>query len=281
MSSSPTKSPATSSQPRRRRRSAMPKSKLSSSSDLLVYPHLALLDNVTMDIIIDNNDKFVITTKRAGDNAMSRQLHSFDDLRELKKRLLAIMQQGHVCQAECPWMYSFLNSYFPKKRTLTLSKTQKMAKRRDAVEMCLSNVLQFITNKSNHSCRIVTNALAQEFVGLLFGYDTKEYSVQLLTPVELRSTFNSFSSTSSLSESSDVEDVDAEAPCQVCKASLLQSEGEGEGNEPTALTPTGRRSTLCVYTMTLRCGHRFHDECIMPILNETRRCPTCDHLEIE
>ncbi|KAF1327211.1 hypothetical protein FI667_g7775, partial [Globisporangium splendens] len=281
MSSSPNKSPVTSSQPRRRRRSAVPKPKLSSSSDLLAHPHLALLDNVTMDISIDSSDKFVVTTRRTGDNATSRQLHSFDDLRQLKKRLLVIMQEGHVCQAECPWMYSFLKSYFPKKRTLTLSKTQKMTKRRDAVEMCLSNVLQFITNKSNHSCRIVTNTLAQEFVGLLFGYDTKEYSVQLLTPVEMRSTFNSFSSTSSLSEISDVEDVDTDAPCQVCKASLLQSESEGEGNQPTSLTPTGRCSTLCVYTMTLRCGHCFHDECIMPILNETRRCPTCDHLEIQ
>jgi hypothetical protein len=31
---------------------------------------------------------------------------------------------------------------------------------------------------------------------------------------------------------------------------------------------------------TLGCGHQFHDECIVPKLNETLRCPTCNHLEV-
>jgi DNA-directed RNA polymerase subunit RPC12/RpoP len=30
-----------------------------------------------------------------------------------------------------------------------------------------------------------------------------------------------------------------------------------------------------VYVTQLRCGHRFHDECILPKLNEALECPTC------
>jgi predicted Zn-ribbon and HTH transcriptional regulator len=34
------------------------------------------------------------------------------------------------------------------------------------------------------------------------------------------------------------------------------------------------------YTTTLSCGHTFHDECIVPKLNEELRCPTC-HAEVD
>lgn len=273
------------SMPRRRRRS-VPKSNLS-SSESFVFPHIVMLENITMDVSIDGN-AFVIATQRAGGSTISSQRFSFDDLRQLKKRLLEVMQQGHYCQAECPWIYSFLKSYFPKKTALTLSRTQRMIKRRDAITMCFTKVLQFIANKNNHCCSIVTEVLSHEFARLLFGFETTEYSVQLLTPVGIRDTFASCSSTSSLSDSSGEEETQR---CEVCTSSLHQSESDGDSElgvhrasncstTSTALS-TGRRTSCAYYTMTLRCGHRFHDECILPILNETQRCPSCNRLEIE
>ncbi|GMF27721.1 unnamed protein product [Phytophthora lilii] len=31
------------------------------------------------------------------------------------------------------------------------------------------------------------------------------------------------------------------------------------------------------YTTRLHCGHRFHDECLIPQLNISMSCPTCDY----
>jgi hypothetical protein len=35
-----------------------------------------------------------------------------------------------------------------------------------------------------------------------------------------------------------------------------------------------------IYVMKMACGHRFHDECILPKLNEDLRCPTCGKLDV-
>ncbi|GMF28954.1 unnamed protein product [Phytophthora lilii] len=46
------------------------------------------------------------------------------------------------------------------------------------------------------------------------------------------------------------------------------------------VSSSSRRSNVTSYATTLSCGHQFHDECIVPKLNDEMRCPTC-HAEVE
>lgn len=263
--------------------------------DSFVSAHVAMLEHATLQVSIAGDNQFVITTQRSTSTTVSSQRYSFDELRQLKKKLLAVMQQGHFCHAECPWIYSYLKNYFPKKTSLTLSSEKRMTKRRDAIQLCLSNVLQLVQSKHNHSCAVVTHDLAQELACVLFGYDLKEYSVQLLTPVDsmVRGAMESFSSLSSLSESDDEE----LQTCQLCKSTLQHQHSNNNSSasdddedraflrSPTSVASQassfGSRNSASYYITTLGCGHRFHDECIVPVLNDTQRCPTCDHLEIQ
>ncbi|GAB9476720.1 hypothetical protein Gpo141_00013779 [Globisporangium polare] len=285
---------------RRRRRSA-PKPKLS-SVDSFASAHVAMLESATLQVSVASGDshQFAVTTQRSTSTTVSTQRYSFDELRQLKKKLLAVMQQGHLCHAECPWIYSYLKNYFPRKTSLTLSTEKRTTKRRDAIERCLSNVLQFVQSKHNHSCAVVTKDLAQELACALFGYDLNEYSVQLLTPVDstVRGAMDSLSSLSSFSSLSDSDDEELQT-CQLCKSSLQQQHGNNNNSSdddddhqsflrsPVSVashvssSSFGSRSSASYYTTTLGCGHRFHDECIVPVLNDTQRCPTCDHLEIQ
>lgn len=271
---------------RRRRRSA-PKL---SSMDSFVSAHVAMLESATLQVAIAGDNQFAITTQRSTSTTVSSQRYSFDELRQLKKKLLAVMQQGHFCHAECPWIYSYLKNYFPRKTSLTLSSEKRTIKRRDAIELCLSNVLQFVQSKYNHSCSVVTHDLAQELACVLFGYYLKEYSVQLLTPVDsgVRGAMESFLSLSSCSSVSESDDEELQS-CQLCTKSLHQQHGNSSSSDDdddrtvlkSPVSSLGSRSSVSYYTMTLGCGHHFHDECIVPVLNDTKRCPTCDHLEIQ
>lgn len=297
---------------RRRRRSQPLQSKLS-SADSAASPYVAMLEGVALQISLDTDGAFVLATtaatlSRSNDSLSSQRRYSFDELRSLKKRLLAVMQHGHLCHAECPWIYSFLKNYFPKKAMLTLSTGKRLAKRRDAIELCLSNVLQFVRNRQNHSCAVVTRDLAQELACALFGYDLKECSVQLLTPVEMSEvtrmsslSFSSRSSLSSLSSSLSESDDGELLMCQICSTPLHQSyedtnSGSDEHEDGDSDAQSRSESRLSIassssrvrsparspahYTTTLGCGHCFHDECVLSVLNATQRCPTCDHLEI-
>ncbi|KUF76015.1 hypothetical protein AM587_10015652 [Phytophthora nicotianae] len=40
-----------------------------------------------------------------------------------------------------------------------------------------------------------------------------------------------------------------------------------------------RRRAATYYLTTLSCGHQFHDECIVPKLNESLECPTCGRIQ--
>ncbi|TYZ67412.1 hypothetical protein PybrP1_000471 [[Pythium] brassicae (nom. inval.)] len=250
-----------------------------------------MLEGVALQVSVDSDGVFVLDTSSAGNANACQRRYSFDGLRRLKKRLLAAMQHGHLCHAECPWIYSFLKNYFPKKATLALSASKRSAKRRDAVELCLTNMLQFVCDRKNHSCAVVFRDLAQELACALFGYDLRECSVQLLTPVDVfeattRSSSLSFSSLSSLSSSLSESDEDELSVCNVCRE-LLHQRRDGDSftstsdNSNTSDKPEHERDFEdAQYTTTLGCGHCFHDECAVSVLNDTQRCPTCGHREI-
>ncbi|KAF1773256.1 Zinc finger, RING/FYVE/PHD-type [Phytophthora cactorum] len=59
-----------------------------------------------------------------------------------------------------------------------------------------------------------------------------------------------------------------------------QKNGSGTGNSFSgSRRSSSRRRAATYYLTTLSCGHQFHDECIVPKLNESLKCPTCGRIQ--
>uniref|UniRef100_K3WXD3 RING-type domain-containing protein n=1 Tax=Globisporangium ultimum (strain ATCC 200006 / CBS 805.95 / DAOM BR144) TaxID=431595 RepID=K3WXD3_GLOUD len=343
----------------------LPLRKAESDREILVFVPLtiAYLEQVKLEISVTKQHadvRYVLSVHHAKINRTWRHLRSFDEYRKLQQRLLKVLAHGHFCSADCPWMFTFLKSYFPKKHLFFhFSSARVIAARKVALEKLLLAVQQFLLNRANHNCAIMTTAFANEVVEFIYGDQIlTQYPLEHLTKVQLSPSGVSSSSAGSaafaatricsrrrqgitdslVSSTSDECDIGAVAVeddddiCQICDSSLYgeafaekhertnsfvtnseSSDGESSSSfmdvmgpsastfavtsalaalsiRPASPTSTStlsssgttssyrRRNTY--YVTTLGCGHQFHDECIVPKLNETLRCPTCNHLEV-
>ncbi|KAF1313804.1 hypothetical protein FI667_g7843, partial [Globisporangium splendens] len=223
----------------------------------------------------------------SGERALEWSLsRSYDEYRAFQKRLLKLMQHGHFCTAECPWLYTFVKSYFPKKTYFAsdASCTRLAEKRRESLLRCLIALQTFLLNRANHGCGVVVDSVAIELLQFVLQDETKDHPLkrQLFSS---DGSFSVFSSDSAMSTTSDEEETGSSTEfeggmCTLCESSL---DGEPSSNSNStasmgnqsqnSMYSSGNSSSSC--TTTLSCGHQFHDECIIPKLNESMQCPTC------
>uniref|UniRef100_K3X559 RING-type domain-containing protein n=1 Tax=Globisporangium ultimum (strain ATCC 200006 / CBS 805.95 / DAOM BR144) TaxID=431595 RepID=K3X559_GLOUD len=223
----------------------------------------------------------------SGERALEWSLsRPYDEYRAFQKRLLKLMQHGHFCSAECPWLYTFVKSYFPKKTYFAsdASCTRLAEKRRESLLRCLSALQTFLLNRTNHGCGVVVDTVATELLQFVLQDEAKDHPLkrQLFSS---DGSFSRFSSDSMMSTTSDEEETGSSTEfegglCTLCESSL---DGEPSSNSDSTES-MGNQSQNSVYssgnssssyTTTLSCGHQFHDECIIPKLNESMQCPTC------
>lgn len=320
---------------------------------VLVPLSVAYLDQVKIEISVTKQHsdvRYVLSVRHAALNLAWRQHRAFDEYRRLQQRLLTLLNHGHFCNADCPWMFTFLKSYFPKKPIFfPFSSARVIAARKDALERFFATMQSFLLDRANHGCAFLTTAFANELVKFVYGDTLKQHPLEQLSNVQTsslsgggiagitcsgggdsaatgsarrRALTESLISTSDEEDAGDINGIDE--ICQICEASLygeafagkrdrasdsffatnVDSLESASSSSPSSMdlrapplaagmaaaaSPTSasnassgggsyRRNTH--YVTTLGCGHQFHDECIVPKLNETLRCPTCDHLEV-
>ncbi|TYZ61454.1 hypothetical protein PybrP1_005308 [[Pythium] brassicae (nom. inval.)] len=334
--------------------SAGPLRKTDSEREIVVLMPLAaaFLEQVKLEISVTKQHsevRYVLSVQHARLGTTWQHVRSFDEYRRLQQRLLKLLNHGHFCRSDCPWMFTFLKSYFPKSLLFNFTSARVVGARKAALERFFATAQSFLLNRANHACGFLSAAVANELVEFIYGDVLKRYSLEQLSNAQ-PSVTGSLSSSSGIlgirraladssgESGSDEDDVStsscADAICQLCDSSLygearvrvstsaaaagaapLSTERNGrtssslsvECNESleldmvvaslvasvgamAAASPTssswssvgstpGRRSTH--YVTTLGCGHQFHDECVVPKLNETLRCPTCGHLEVK
>ncbi|GAB9473569.1 hypothetical protein Gpo141_00010719 [Globisporangium polare] len=222
----------------------------------------------------------------------------FDDYRALQKRLLKLMSHGHFCSAECPWLYTFVKSYFPKKSffgsTSTCSRLTE--RRREALLRCFDTLQTFLLNRANHGCTVVVDAVANELLQFVLQDAGKDHPLKRQLSfdgfnVGATGRFSSESITSDEDETGSSTDFESSV-CTLCDCSLEAEPHSNNSNtvaeeddETETQQTTGTITSLpsfqsassggVSYTTTLSCGHQFHDECIVLKLNEAMQCPTC------
>ncbi|CAH0478887.1 unnamed protein product [Peronospora belbahrii] len=291
-----------------------------------------------------------------------RHARSFDEYRKLQQRLLKKLQHGHFCDADCPWLYGFLKSYFPKKLVFTISSARVVEQRKETLERFFSALNGFLIDKKNLSCSVLTTVFADELVKFIYEDALQQYGLENpikstvleknrltltgrnnlkwkepVTPMKKRlleceskqqqqydrSSLLTNSTMDSITDDNIVNDLNS-GNCGICGSPLC---GVAHGNSPSSTevggspfsentsnnnssvfslpwsrTPTtngsrrsgnandfggsrrskgsaSRRRAATYYLTTLSCSHQFHDECIVPKLNEALECPTCGRIQ--
>uniref|UniRef100_H3GYS5 RING-type domain-containing protein n=1 Tax=Phytophthora ramorum TaxID=164328 RepID=H3GYS5_PHYRM len=261
-------------------------------------PRVAWLDGISMDVTplvsrprasYRRVDYLLTVRCQSRDSTESSTWHlvrSFDQFRFFRKRLVAALKRGHFCQAECPWLYTFLKSYFPKSQLVGGSLSRVVARRRKTLTRSLATIRSFLMNRSNHVCPLVMQGVALELLEFVVGgslepEDDRHGEVpgwmrQLLQRWQDGDLELEDSTSSDDTAASDDSGMDKET-CALCENSLV-------GHPPTERRPElegDRWSQLAAAEpfSTLSCGHHFHDECLIDKLNEVLECPTCGNQE--
>ncbi|TMW58100.1 hypothetical protein Poli38472_011688 [Pythium oligandrum] len=271
-------------------------------------PNIAWIEELRFQVDASKNAKaeirYTLLVEHVKTGASWRHVHAFDEFRLLQKRLLKQLRHGHFCQADCPWLYSFVKSFFPKTSIFFGRITRLMELRQKLLQECFMGLQKFLLDKSNHSCSVVTFAIVNEVLAFVNGEEGSEHQKRtqsasvLASPVyddsctEIRLSWASAAHGSDEDDASQVGDDDS--LCGLCHEALYAEPHHDSDDSTNSLPsppvspanaqvgsahPSRSRRTTHAYTTMLSCGHQFHDECIVPKLNEDMRCPTCGHDE--
>ncbi|CAH0473268.1 unnamed protein product [Peronospora belbahrii] len=210
----------------------------------------------------------------------------FEAFEMLHHQLTLGLQHGHFCSAGCPWLFSFLSTGFPKKHIFQRNSSPRIIEaRRQKLLLLLTRTLDFLVNRRNHTCNIVTTNVVKLFAEFLYG---KEAVAQYVSKLEATSLTNIIQHCSSGVLSGDekfgdssLNDNNGQLRDTICGVCSKPVDCQVNSNIGFNFVNAERLRESSVYLTTLQCGHRFHDECIVPVLNEMLRCPTCYHVEIQ
>ncbi|TMW63999.1 hypothetical protein Poli38472_014704 [Pythium oligandrum] len=239
---------------------------------------LHLLEFVDLELLTSSGPvvedvRYVLKVHQRRARAVWKYPRSFDEYVAFNGRMLEALQHGHFCDAGCPWLHGFLVSKFPAKTTLLLSASSHTVvdRRRRALEEVLQTLRKFLLNRINYSCPRIKYHVAEVFLDFVYGGVIDDHRLleacrgPVSVPTPPTSSDSSRSLLSVLSRGSSMDEVIIPE---------LKSSSSVECEEVCTLCMQ-LVTTQDVYAMRLRCGHRFHDECIVPKLNEELRCPTC------
>lgn len=229
---------------------------------------VAWLENATLEVSATQQRKgdvrYVLTVHYRPSHTKWSRGRSYDEYRQFQQQLLAALRSGHFCHAECPWLYTFVTSYFPKSRLFRSSSARTIHFRREALQQYVSTIQSVLLNRANHSCGVLLDGVATAFADFLCGGAAGREALPLKQWAFAQRQSGSGSrggsrySLDSRASTSDDEESPAKSGgpfddtfCGLCDSAVDR------------------------YRTTLRCGHHFHDECVLPKLNESMRCPTC------
>lgn len=229
---------------------------------------VAWLESMTLEVSatqrLKRDVRYVLTVHHKPSRSKWSLSRSYDEYRQFQQRLLATLQSGHFCHAECPWLFTFVTSYFPKSCLFRSSSARVIAFRRETLQQYVATIQSVLLNRDNHCCPVLLSGVVQEFSEFLCGPGGLE-----ALPLKQWA----FAQQRNGSRGGSRESLDSQA---------------STSDEETATNTSGSfEDVLCGvcdcavdgYKTKLRCGHQFHDECILQKLNESMSCPTCGHSE--
>ncbi|KAG2795527.1 hypothetical protein PC112_g22600 [Phytophthora cactorum] len=223
--------------------------------------------------------RYILSAEHLPSGRRCAVIYSFDACRVFQRRLARVLSVGHLCHAPCSWLYSFVTSYFPKPRLFHSASSDRLVQKRcEALVAYMKTLQSSLLSRASHSCRVVTGSVAEALLDFVCGGDTEQFPIKQWAFAgqqhRARGSVHSLTSTSDEGDDSMTSSSRSlrKADIPVARAS----------DTTTAL----KTCTLCdeameaadghyYYTTRLHCGHRFHNECLIPQLNINMSRPTC------
>ncbi|RLN86858.1 hypothetical protein BBJ28_00010057 [Nothophytophthora sp. Chile5] len=134
----------------------------------------------------------------------------FDAYRRFRKQLLRKLQPGHVCPAECKWLYAVVKNHFPKPKLLLANTPRTAESRRQALIRLLRTLQASLVNRGNQSCNVLVHAVCHEFQTFILGENVKVPDLEVILADCNSDQSTRDSSASYVSNSSDDEDYNDE-----------------------------------------------------------------------
>ncbi|TYZ62034.1 hypothetical protein PybrP1_007744 [[Pythium] brassicae (nom. inval.)] len=207
---------------------------------------------------------------------------TFREFHELKDAVVGVLDHGHFCQSNCPWLYMFVTHHFPRRHLFRSRTPSVISARLSTLQVFLNELLRVAREKRSAECVVLAEAFPRVVYDFLYEgmvFDRSDFSNTILEDRLSLTGLGGGGSGSRLSV-----ELPEEA-CSICRRTLLGSDatttisapssGGGDSATTTSSVSTETDSFDAQSLTTLECGHVFHDDCILAKLNEHLRCPLC------
>lgn len=249
-----------------------------------ITPHcrleLSLLEHVQVEFVKAfvpanklSQPRYVMRITNVALNQSWEMGRTFKEFYELKEAIGNVLEHGHFCPSNCPWIYMYVTHHFPRRHIFRSRSPSVISARLTELQTFVNGVLRMSRENRSLECAISSDSFPRILYDFLFEgmvFDRSDFSNTVL---EDRVSIGG----AGLSEYSVPEES-----CTICRRSLL-------GAEPSTITispPSSSTDTTSSHSTenddmdvqsltTLECGHVFHDECILAKLNESLTCPLC------
>lgn len=200
---------------------------------------------------------------------------TFKEFYELKEAIVNVLDHGHFCHSNCPWIYMFATHHFPRRHIFRSRSPSVISARLTELQTFLNEILRMSREKRSLECAISADAFPRIVYDFLYEgmvFDRSDFTDTILEDRVSMTGVSRMSSDFSMAP---------EESCSICRRSLLG----GPEVSTTISPPSSNAETVSGSTesddhdaqslTTLQCGHVFHDDCILAKLNEHLHCPLC------
>lgn len=277
-------------------------------------PSFRCLEQISIDMSVDEEKSegskpatqavfFVMHVRHAKCGVAWSHRVGFEHYHTFHKQLMEMLNQGHACRGDCPWLYNFLKSYFPKSSScpFKIFCPKMIAKRREALLQCLTTLHGFLLTRENQSCDVLRTSVLKAFTALVYGELGPSHPLMVALKINEQLTakatgvdsapVSSYSSTeeeddSSTTTSSQSSSESSVPTCLLCRNRLDEDAGEAISYpiQPSPMNQSSPASSSSFssryYATKLRCGHEFHEECVLQWFNQELSCPACGRSEL-
>ncbi|ETM54899.1 hypothetical protein L914_01812 [Phytophthora nicotianae] len=142
-------------------------------------PSVAYLANVTVEVttktLTRDASTFALTVHDKKSSSTWRHLRSYSECRAFQTRVLKLLSRGHLCFAECPWLYAYVQRALPAERgghhlfrvAGHSPKPRVVENQRQALARLFATLQRVLLNPLNQKCSVLMQQVAPEVISFI------------------------------------------------------------------------------------------------------------------
>ncbi|KAI9909909.1 hypothetical protein PsorP6_010709 [Peronosclerospora sorghi] len=133
---------------------------------------------------------FSLTVHDTKSSSTWRHLRSYSECLEFQNRILNLLSRGHLCFAECPWLYAYLQRSLPVETKSHIIfgvvsrglRSRAIEKQRQALERLFLTLQRVLLNPLNHKCTILMQQVAPAVIQFITNCNDMNEHEPLISP---------------------------------------------------------------------------------------------------